>query len=84
MDWFHILLYFDDEELIMEHSLICDGFEEATKFLDDLFLRLHMPGALPDFELDAWRRPSGMGLKHSDSEEILVYMPLVSEAIQDR
>ena len=84
MDWFYVVLYFDEEELIMEHSLICDGFEEAMKFVDELFLRLHMPGALPDFELDARRRPSGLGLKHSDSDEILVYMPLVGEVNQDR
>jgi len=73
MELFLVILYFDDVMEAVEHQLICMDADEALEHLDGVFLTLHLPGAHPNYELDANRRPSALGLRRNDSEEMLAH-----------
>jgi hypothetical protein len=71
MDWFEYWLIFDDEECVETHSVICSGLDEAMGLFDELYLQLHLSGAVEDYGLTSDRRPSAIALREKDGEENL-------------
>jgi len=74
-----VLLFFDDEMEVLEYLLICMDQDEALSHLDSVFLMLHLPGEHPNYGLSADRRPSALGLRRIDSEDLMAHYPFVPE-----
>lgn len=79
VDWFEIVLVFDEERALEYHSII-GPLELVMSSFDKAYLELHSDGPISRFNLDADRRPNIIALRRKDEAEWIVEAALHLDA----
>ena len=79
VEWFEIVLVFDEERALEYHSII-GPLELVMRSFDEAYMALHGDGHIARFGLEAGRRPNIIALRRKDEKEWIAEMALHLDA----
>ena len=79
VEWFEIVLVFDEERALEYHSII-GPIDLVMRSFDGAYMALHSDGPVTRFDLDADRRPNLIALRRKDETEWIAEMALHPDA----
>ena len=79
VEWFEIVLVFDEERALEYHSII-GPIDLVMRSFDEAYMALHSDGPITRFDLEADRRPNLIALRRKDETEWIAEMALHLDA----